>query len=152
MTQTACGDISSRGATLLFATAIDGTYNEVGPITAMPNVKRTAETDVCSNPYGDDNDGYEKQFKTGKFTAADQTFTVKIREGDATHAQLKSYFDGADKDLEGYLRVQLASTNATKFTMPVIVKDLDNAFPPDGGICTLAVTVGVNGKPDESTT
>lgn len=152
MSVTACGDISSRGATLLFATAIAGAYNEVGAITVMPDLAPTAGTDLCTDPYGVDDGGYEKEYKTGSFNGNDASFTVKLREGDAQHDLLKSYFDGADKDAEGFMRVQLASTNATKFTFPVLIKGITHAFPPDGGICTLAVSTKVNGQIVESST
>jgi hypothetical protein len=152
MSVTACGDISTRGATLLFSTELAGTYNEIGAITVMPDLAPTAGTDTCTDPYGVDNGGYAKEYKTGGFDGNDAGFTVKLREGDVQHDLLKSYFDGADSDSEGFLRVQLASAGATKFTFPVIVKGVTHAFPPDGGICTVALSTKVNGKIVESAT
>ena len=146
MSVTACGDISSRGATLFFAELAAGPFTEIGAVTVMPDLAPTAATDSCSDPYGVDDGGYEKEYKTGSYNGNDAGFTVKVREGDAIQDKLESYFDGADAEKECYLRVQLASTNATKRTFPALIKGVTNAFPPDGGICTLAVGTKVNGK------
>lgn len=150
MTTTVCGDISSRGATLLLSTTIGGTYDEIGPVLTMPDLSATAGTAECTDPYGSNASGYKKEYKTGDFDGGDASFTVKFREGDPIHAVLKSHFDGADKDSECYLRVQLASVNATKFTFPALIKGAGNSFPPDGGIVTFAITAKVNDQVVES--
>lgn len=146
MSVTACGDISSRGTTLFMAIAATGPFIEIGAVTVMPDLSPTATTDTCTDPYGVANDGYKEEFKTGEFDGGDASFTVKIRDGDPMQDQLESYFDGDDQAKNAWFRVQLASTSATKRTFKAIVKGNTHAFPPDGGICTLAVTTKVNSK------
>ena len=146
MSQTACGDISSRGTTLFLSLLEEGPFLEIGAVTVMPNLSPTATTDTCTDPYGIENDGYKEEFKTGEFDGGDASFTVKVREGDVIQDRLESLFDGNFANQSCWLRVQLASTNATKRTFKAIIKGNEHAFPPDGGICTLAVTAKVNSK------
>ena len=132
--------------TLFFAIAATGPFVEVGAVDVMPDLAPTAATATCTDPYADGAEGYVKEYKTGEFNGNDTTFTVKNREGDAVHDQLESYFDGDDRDLEGFLRLQLADVSATKRTFPALIKGLTFAHPPSGGICTTAVSCKVNGK------
>ena len=150
MTINVCGDITTIGATLFFAEVEAGPYTEVGAVVSMPDISSAARTAECTDPYGEQADGYVEKYKTGIFDGQDAPFTVKLREGDAIQATLRDYHDGNNKFSACWIRVQLNTTNSWKQTFKSAITEFTYAFPPDGEVATMQLTALVNSKPIET--
>lgn len=143
MSLTTCGHESTRGTTLLRATSASGPWTEIGAVESMPELAPTATTDTCTDQYGDGDDAWVKEFKTGEFNGNDASFTVNWISGDAQHAQLYADFESLD---EIWLRIALSDVNASTRDFPFLVKAPSEPLPGGGGKIQLTISGKVNGR------
>lgn len=142
MSLTTCGHESTRGTTLLKADAIGGPWVEVGAVEVMPEITTTHATASCTDPYGAGADAYLKSYKTGEIDMGETSFTVNWISGDTIHDELQA---DVLSTAESFFRLLLSDVAATTKDFPMLITNVSEPVPGEGGSHQLVVSGKVNG-------